>query len=84
MLDMDPTRRLKAQEILNHDWIKKRNELPQTQLLHDDLSIVKANMNLVFDAIQKPIPFSLNPVKTSELAKRRALRNTIKSLENGQ
>nr|XP_046919811.1 ribosomal protein S6 kinase 2 beta-like [Dermatophagoides farinae] len=84
LLHMDPTKRLKAQEILNHDWIKKRDQLPQTELPHADLCVVKANMSLVFEVIQKPVPFSLNPVKTSQLAKRRALRNTVKSLENGQ
>ena len=71
---MDPTKRYKASEILNHDWVKHRDALPKRELVHTNVDprMVRANMSLVFDAITKPVPISLNPVKTSELAKRRA------------
>ena len=74
---MDPTKRYKASEILNHDWVKHRNALPTRELTHTNVDprVVRANMSLVFDAITKPMPISLNPVKTSELAKRRASRS---------
>ena len=77
MLHMDPTKRYKAQEILNHDWIKRRDMLPKRELAHTnvDPKLIRAHMSLVFDAITKPVPISLNPVKTSELAKRRANRS---------
>src|SRR5690349_4458446 len=73
MLHMDPTKRYKASEILNHDWIKRRDMLPKRTLAHTNVDprVVRANMSLVFDALNKPLPISLNPVKTSELAKRR-------------
>lgn len=77
MLHMDPTKRLKAIDILNHDWIKKRDQLPFTSLPQSsDPQLIRASMSLVFEAISKPLQIPLNPVKTSELAKRRAKRNS--------
>ncbi|KAH9400285.1 Ribosomal protein S6 kinase alpha-2 [Tyrophagus putrescentiae] len=79
MLHMDPTKRYKAAEILNHDWVRRRDLLPKRELTHRpvDPKVLRANMSLVFDAITKPVPISLNPVRSSELAKRRANRSSM-------
>jgi hypothetical protein len=74
MLHIDPKQRYKAADVLNHDWIRCRNQLPETALSHQELSVIKANMGLVFEAINKPTSISLDPVKTSDLARRRANR----------
>lgn len=72
MLHVDPTERIKAPEILNHKWIKMRDNLPQMKLPHADVNVVQTQMSLVFNAIQNPAPIILNPVKNSSLAQRRA------------
>jgi serine/threonine protein kinase len=76
MLHVDPKQRYRAIDVLNHDWIKYRNQLPETVLSHQEISVIKANMGLVFSAINKPSPISLDPVKTSDLARRRANRRS--------
>ena len=76
MLHVDPKQRYRAIDVLNHEWIKCRNQLPETALTHQELSVIKANMGLVFEAINKPTPFSLDPVGASKLARRRANRNS--------
>ena len=77
MLHMDPTKRYRTGEILNHSWIKQRDTLPKHELAHTnvDPEMIRTNMSLVFDVINKPVSISLNPVKSSELAKRRANRS---------
>lgn len=83
MLHMDPTKRLKAVDILNHKWIKQRDKLPYNSLPQNtDPKVIRASMSLVFEVINKPLVIPLNPVKTSELAKRRAKRNSFQSVKN--
>lgn len=79
MLHIDPTKRMKASEILHHTWLVNRNsDLPLTTMLpHEDVQQVRANITMVFNAINKPLPIKLNPVKASELARRRANRPSI-------
>ena len=76
MLHIDPKQRYRATDVLNHEWIKCRNQLPETALSHQELSVIKANMGLVFEAINKPTPFSLESVAASNLARRRANRTS--------
>ncbi|XP_054163480.1 ribosomal protein S6 kinase 2 beta-like [Oppia nitens] len=74
MLHIDPKQRYRAADVLNHEWIRCRNKLPETNLTHQEVSLIKANMGLVFEAIHKPASISLDPVTTSDLARRRANR----------
>lgn len=76
MLHVDPKKRYRAVDVLNHEWIRSRNQLPETALTHQELSVIKANMGLVFEAINKPTPFSLESVGASTLARRRANRTS--------
>ncbi|KAI2802092.1 Ribosomal protein S6 kinase alpha-2 [Blomia tropicalis] len=84
MLHMDPTKRYKIAEILAHEWIRERDSLPKRSManVNIDPKVVRVNMNLVFDAINKPSSISLNPVLSSKLAQRRAKRSAQSSASN--
>ena len=77
MLFVDPKKRYKAIDVLNHSFIRNRDLLPSHLLSHQEPSLIKANMGRVFDAINVPPLINLEPVNTSELARRRAKRRSI-------
>ena len=82
---MDPAKRLKANDILEHRWIRLREQLSRTSAVNAnntqrktiDPGVIRANMNIVLDVINKPVAIALNPVRTSQLAKRRAQNRSI-------
>lgn len=74
MLTQDPKQRIRATDILSHPFIKTRQGLPSIALPHEEAAALKANMGLVFSAVNAQAPISLAPIKGSELAKRRAKR----------
>lgn len=77
MLHVDPKQRYTMDDILQHAFITNRNELPTRELDHnEEASIIKANMSLVFSAMNNPSPINLYPVKGSSLARRRANKRT--------
>ncbi|RWS17163.1 ribosomal protein S6 kinase 2 beta-like isoform X1 [Dinothrombium tinctorium] len=76
MLFVDPKKRYRANDILKHPFITQKNELPNHSLPHQDASLIKANMGLVFNAINAPSPINLEPVDKSLLARRRANRRS--------
>ncbi|RWS23487.1 ribosomal protein S6 kinase alpha-2-like isoform X4, partial [Leptotrombidium deliense] len=76
MLFVDPKKRYRAVDVLKHPFITRKNDLPNHSLPHQDASIIKANMGLVFEAINVTSPISLEPVNKSFLAKRRANRRS--------
>lgn len=41
MLHVDPHQRLTAKQVLRHPWIVQRDKLPNSQLPHQDLKLVK-------------------------------------------
>lgn len=41
MLHVDPHQRLTAKQVLQHPWITQKDKLPQSQLSHQDLQLVK-------------------------------------------
>lgn len=45
MLHVDPHQRLTAKQVLQHPWITQKDKLPQSQLSHQDLQLVKVGMN---------------------------------------
>lgn len=72
MLHVDPHRRLTARQVLQHEWITKRDLLPQSQLNRQDAQLVKGAMAATYSALNssKPVP-QLQPIKSSILAQRR-------------
>ncbi|XP_075051877.1 ribosomal protein S6 kinase alpha-1 isoform X2 [Mixophyes fleayi] len=72
MLHVDPHRRLTARQVLQHEWITKRDLLPQSQLNRQDAQLVKGAMAATYSALNssKPTP-QLQPIKSSILAQRR-------------
>lgn len=44
MLHVDPHQRLTAKQVLQHPWITQKDKLPQSQLSHQDLQLVKVGM----------------------------------------
>lgn len=44
MLHVDPHQRLTAKQVLQHPWITQKDKLPQSQLSHQDLQLVKVAM----------------------------------------
>ncbi|XP_044143995.1 ribosomal protein S6 kinase alpha-1 isoform X1 [Bufo gargarizans] len=72
MLHVDPHRRLTARQVLQHEWITKRELLPQSQLKRQDAQLVKGAMAATYSALNssKPVP-ELQPIKSSILAQRR-------------
>lgn len=47
MLHVDPHQRLTAQQVLQHPWITQKDKLPQSQLSHQDLQLVKVSLGLL-------------------------------------
>lgn len=45
MLHVDPHQRLTAKQVLQHPWITQKDKLPQSQLSHQDLQLVKVGVN---------------------------------------
>lgn len=72
MLHVDPHRRLTAKQVLQHPWITQKDKLPQSQLSHQDLQLVKGAMAATYSALNssKPTP-QLKPIESSILAQRR-------------
>ncbi|KAM5179626.1 ribosomal protein S6 kinase alpha-1 [Mantella aurantiaca] len=72
MLHVDPHRRLTARQVLHHEWITKRDLLPQSHLDRQDAHLVKGAMAATYSALNssKPTP-QLQPIKSSILAQRR-------------
>jgi len=81
MLHVDPKQRLSSSDVLNHAWIQNRSQLPSTSLPHQEISLIKANMGKMYNALseqQKKLK-ELDPVINSQLAKRRAEKTRNKS-----
>uniref|UniRef100_A0A7N4P0V1 non-specific serine/threonine protein kinase n=1 Tax=Sarcophilus harrisii TaxID=9305 RepID=A0A7N4P0V1_SARHA len=72
MLHVDPHRRLTAKQVLQHPWVTQKDKLPQSQLSHQDVQLVKGAMAATYSALSssKPTP-QLKPIETSILAQRR-------------
>lgn len=45
MLHVDPHQRLTAKQVLQHPWITQKDKLPQSQLSHQDLQLVKVGLS---------------------------------------
>ncbi|XP_067863018.1 ribosomal protein S6 kinase alpha-2-like isoform X2 [Heptranchias perlo] len=75
MLHVDPHRRLTAKQVLKHQWIVNRDQLPQSQLTRHDVQLVKGAMAATFSALSSSPPApKLESVKASTLAQRRELK----------
>ncbi|XP_069751553.1 ribosomal protein S6 kinase alpha-1 isoform X2 [Narcine bancroftii] len=75
MLHVDPHRRLTAKQVLKHQWIVNRDQLPQSQLARQDVKLVKGAMAATFSALNSSPPApKLESVKASTLAQRRELK----------
>uniref|UniRef100_A0A6I8P4P0 Ribosomal protein S6 kinase n=1 Tax=Ornithorhynchus anatinus TaxID=9258 RepID=A0A6I8P4P0_ORNAN len=72
MLHVDPHQRLTALQVLQHPWITQKDKLPQSQLRHQDVQLVKGAMEATYFALNssKPTP-KLKPIESSILAQRR-------------
>ncbi|XP_060640473.1 ribosomal protein S6 kinase alpha-1 isoform X1 [Anolis sagrei] len=72
MLHIDPHQRLTAKQVLQHLWITQKDRLPQSQLSHQDVQLVKGAMAATYSALNnsKPGP-QLKPIESSFLAQRR-------------
>uniref|UniRef100_A0A8C9LNW6 non-specific serine/threonine protein kinase n=1 Tax=Piliocolobus tephrosceles TaxID=591936 RepID=A0A8C9LNW6_9PRIM len=72
MLHVDPHQRLTAKQVLQHPWVTQKDKLPQSQLSHQDLQLVKGAMAATYSALNssKPTP-QLKPIESSILAQRR-------------
>lgn len=46
MLHVDPHQRLTAKQVLQHPWITQKDSLPQSQLNHQDVQLVKVQSGL--------------------------------------
>ncbi|XP_075765029.1 ribosomal protein S6 kinase alpha-1 isoform X3 [Pelodiscus sinensis] len=81
MLHVDPHQRLTAKQVLQHPWITHKDSLPQSQLRHQDVQLVKGAMAATYSAINssKPSP-QLKPIETSILAQRRVKKLPSTSL----
>uniref|UniRef100_A0A7N4NV52 non-specific serine/threonine protein kinase n=1 Tax=Sarcophilus harrisii TaxID=9305 RepID=A0A7N4NV52_SARHA len=47
MLHVDPHRRLTAKQVLQHPWVTQKDKLPQSQLSHQDVQLVKVRLPLL-------------------------------------
>lgn len=47
MLHVDPHQRLTAKQVLKHPWIVQRDQLPNSQLQHQDAKLVKVNSSVL-------------------------------------
>ncbi|XP_065433213.1 ribosomal protein S6 kinase alpha-1 isoform X11 [Chrysemys picta bellii] len=81
MLHIDPHQRLTAKQVLQHPWITQKDRLPQSQLSHQDVQLVKGAMVATYSAINssKPSP-QLKPIESSILAQRRVKKLPSTSL----
>ncbi|XP_013918452.1 PREDICTED: ribosomal protein S6 kinase alpha-1 [Thamnophis sirtalis] len=72
MLHVDPHQRLTAKQVLQHPWITQKDKLPQSQLSHQNVQLVKGAMAATYSALNnsKPSP-QLKPIEASFLAQRR-------------
>ncbi|XP_066528117.1 ribosomal protein S6 kinase alpha-1 isoform X3 [Hoplias malabaricus] len=72
MLHVDPHQRLTAKQVLKHPWIMHRDQLPNSQLQHQDAHLVKGAMAATYSALKssQPTP-ELKPIESSLLARRR-------------
>lgn len=74
---MDPTARLRASEVLAHDWIVKRADLPTVALPRAHPNALRTEMSKVFEAMSKPTQIALQEVQASSIARRRAKRLSL-------
>ncbi|XP_044290939.1 ribosomal protein S6 kinase alpha-1 isoform X2 [Varanus komodoensis] len=81
MLHVDPHQRLTARQVLQHPWITQKERLPQSQLSHQDVQLVKGAMAATYSALNnsKPSP-QLKPIESSFLAQRRVKKLPSTSL----
>ncbi|KAH3739391.1 ribosomal protein S6 kinase alpha-1-like isoform X2 [Dreissena polymorpha] len=72
MLHIDPHKRLTAPEVLKHNWVANRDQLPHMRLTLQDPHAVKGAMAATFKALNsQPKVAALEPVGASFLAQRR-------------
>ncbi|XP_048061745.1 ribosomal protein S6 kinase alpha-2 isoform X1 [Chanodichthys erythropterus] len=75
MLHVDPHQRLTAPLVLRHQWIVNRDELSQSQLIRQDVQLVKGAMAATYSALNRsPQAPKLEPVLSSSLAQRRGMK----------
>ncbi|KAK1170890.1 ribosomal protein S6 kinase alpha-2-like isoform X1 [Acipenser oxyrinchus oxyrinchus] len=75
MLHVDPHQRLSAPQVLRHPWIVSREYLPQSQLIRQDVQLVKGAMAATYFALSRsPQAPKLEPVLSSSLAQRRGMK----------
>ncbi|KAG1930319.1 ribosomal protein S6 kinase alpha-2 [Pimephales promelas] len=75
MLHVDPHQRLTAPLVLRHPWIVNRDELSQSQLIRQDVQLVKGAMAATYSALNRsPQAPKLEPVLSSSLAQRRGMK----------
>ncbi|KAK7140640.1 hypothetical protein R3I94_013048 [Phoxinus phoxinus] len=75
MLHVDPHQRLTAPLVLRHPWIVNRDELSQSQLIRQDVTLVKGAMAATYSALNRsPQAPKLEPVLSSSLAQRRGMK----------
>ncbi|XP_060735040.1 ribosomal protein S6 kinase alpha-1 isoform X2 [Tachysurus vachellii] len=81
MLHVDPHQRLTARQVLKHPWIVQRDQLPNSQLQHQDAKLVKGAMAATYSALKssQPTP-ELKPIESSFLAQRRVKKLPSTSL----
>ncbi|KAG7265763.1 hypothetical protein CRUP_014513 [Coryphaenoides rupestris] len=81
MLHVDPHQRLTAKQVLKHPWIVQRDQLPSSQLPHQDLKLVKGAMAATYSALKNSQPSpELKPIESSFLAQRRVKKLPSTSL----
>ncbi|XP_069036042.1 ribosomal protein S6 kinase alpha-2 isoform X4 [Lepisosteus oculatus] len=75
MLHVDPHQRLTAPQVLRHPWIVNRDYLSQSQLIRQDVQLVKGAMAATYFALNRsPQAPKLEPVLSSSLAQRRGMK----------
>uniref|UniRef100_A0AAY4EMC1 Ribosomal protein S6 kinase n=1 Tax=Denticeps clupeoides TaxID=299321 RepID=A0AAY4EMC1_9TELE len=75
MLHVDPHQRLTAPQVLRHPWIVNREQLSQSQLIRQDVQLVKGAMAATYFALNRsPQAPKLEPVLSSGLAQRRGMK----------
>ncbi|XP_051507455.1 ribosomal protein S6 kinase alpha-2 [Myxocyprinus asiaticus] len=75
MLHVDPHQRLTAPLVLRHPWIVNCDQLSQSQLIRQDVQLVKGAMAATYSALNRsPQAPKLEPVLSSSLAQRRGIK----------